>query len=1126
MLFGRFASLPGLSRVLTICLLIVATASLSPALFAQSITSGDITGTITDPSGAVLSMASLTLKNSATGTARTTSVNASGVYRFSLVPVGSYILTVAASGFQTTSKALDVAVSVTLTVDVQLAVATSSTSVEVSEAVATVQTENADLTTTFTSTQVADLPNPGNDMTAIAYTTPGLSMSTETGYGNFSALGLGGTANLFTINGMNDNDPYLNLNNSGATNLLLGANEVGEETVVLNGYSGEYGQLPGANVNIVTKTGQNAFHGNAIWYWDGRAMNANDFLNNASGVPRPFVNANQWAASIGGPVWKNHTFFFFDTEGLRVLIPTASTPVLIPSPAFQNATLTNLQATNPDAVPFFQQMFKLYNGAPGASGAVPTAGTCGDIPSNLPALDTALGDACASEFRANGHNLTHEALYAGRVDHNFSANDRAFVRLQRDSGVQATYTDLINSGFNADSYQPEMQGQIGETHIFGPNAVNSFILGAQYYKAIFGPGGGVGPQRQLFPITLWWFDGTGMTPLGGEDFAWEQGRNVTEYQMVDDFSLTKGSHSLKFGMNYHRNDVTDLSFGVYNDPFMAVLSTTDFYNGGPNTLMIAQSFPSASEQPIALYMLGLYAEDDWKVTRNLKINFALRADHNSNPVCQTDCFARLDAPFNAVDHDASIAYNQVIQTGLHQAYPATSNIVWEPRLGFAWSPNQKTVVRGGAGIFIDSFPAQIVDSFAQNTPEENTFSLIGGLVPGLPGNAYSIASGANQSLLSAFRSGGTLASIQASNPYFSVPNYNSSNGTVIQPRIYEWSLEVQQVLPWKLLLNVNYAGNHGVYLPVQNNGVNGYCPPSTCPNGFAGLPATPPDPRFLTVNQVQNAGLSSYNGLVASVQRSLSNGFQFQFGYMWSHSLDDISNGGFDAFTEDTNESQLSIENPFNIRKFNWGSSDYDVRSTITANYVWDNALRHLFHGGPNAVFGGWTVAGTVNYRTGLPFSVVDTGTTGTMNAFGLGSSSVNGPLLAWITGPGPSSCGKSATVSSCFADGQFAPSGSALSFSGFADQGRNEFRGPGYFDTDMNVTKYFTIHESAKLGIGAQFFNLFNHPNFDQPVNNIASSLFGQIIRTVGPPTSILGAFLGGDASPRIIQVKLSFQF
>jgi hypothetical protein len=233
-------------------------------------------------------------------------------------------------------------------------------------------------------------------------------MNTQGGFGNSSTFGLPATSNLFTVNGMNENDPFLNLNNSGATNLLLGQNDINQATVVNNGYSGQYGGLAGANVNYITKAGSNAWHGNATYWWNGRAMNANNFINNASGAARPFDNANQWAASFGGPIKKDKTFFFVDYEGLRVILPT-STPVNIPSPGFQAATLANLALNSPDSVPFYTQMFNLYQNAPGASRAQnilspgidvngnPTGNGCGSF--------NGLGDPgvpCALKFQSTG----------------------------------------------------------------------------------------------------------------------------------------------------------------------------------------------------------------------------------------------------------------------------------------------------------------------------------------------------------------------------------------------------------------------------------------------------------------------------------------------------------------------------------------------------------------------------------------------------------------------------------------------------------------------------------------------------------------------------------------------------
>ena len=268
---------------------------------AQSLTTGDITGTITDPSGAVLPNSTVTLQNNETGTTGTAGTNAQGVYRFALLLPGTYVVSASAKGFQGTERSATVNVGQATTVNIQLALAAATTTVEVSATGGTVQTESGDISTNLPPEQIADMPNPGNDLSYFVQTAPGATMNTQAGYGNSATNGISGTSNLFTVDGMNENDPFLNLNNSGATNLMLGSNDIREATVVNNGYSGQYGGLAGANVNYVTKSGTNHFHGDAEYFWNGSNMNANDWFNNHTATPRPFVNANQWAASLGGP---------------------------------------------------------------------------------------------------------------------------------------------------------------------------------------------------------------------------------------------------------------------------------------------------------------------------------------------------------------------------------------------------------------------------------------------------------------------------------------------------------------------------------------------------------------------------------------------------------------------------------------------------------------------------------------------------------------------------------------------------------------------------------------------------------------------------------------------------------
>jgi hypothetical protein len=1090
----------------------------------QSITSGDITGIVTDPSGAVVPNANVTLKNRDTGATQTRTTNAQGVYRFQLLNPGQYTVTASAPGFQTISQNTSVSVGQASQVNLQAAVASSSQTVEVTAEGGVVQTEPGNIATTFTPQQIANMPNPGNDLSYIVQTAPGAIMNTQAGYGNSAVYGLPATSNVFTVNGANENDPFLNLNNSGATNLLLGQNDVQTATVVSNGYQGQYGQLAGANVNYVTKSGTNNWHGNAMYFWNGRILNANNYFNNQSGTPRPFDNANQWAASIGGPIRKDKTFFFVNTEGLRVLLPTNQL-VRIPSPQFQAATLANIGATNPTAVPFYNQMFSLYNNAPGANRATPITSSsdptgCGGF-TGAGGLGTTV--PCASQFRSTAGNQTNEWLFSARLDQNFGNNDRLFAHFRTDHGLQATYTDPINSAFNGQSDQPQYEGQLNESHTFGSSAVNQFIVSASWYSAIFNVAN-LGQATSLMPFRLG-FTGNNFYSLGRDLNDWPQGRNVTQYGIVDDFSLQKGNHALKFGVNFRRDDVSDYSPGFGSIGYSASEDMTDFFNG--TSTFYQQNFPTRLRVPIALYDLGLYAQDEFGLRSNLKLTFALRADHNSNPVCQINCFARPASSFLAMPNDAAAPYNSAIRTGLHQALPNYQSISWQPRMGFAWNPhgtsgNNTTVFRGGIGLFADSFPATIADNFLANPPFNNTFQLTGQtLNSGATGVAGAAAS-ANAAFLNGFASGGTLASITAASPAFFPPTLYSAARLVHNPTYAEWNLQLQQAIGQKTSFNINYVGNHGWYNVSQNGGLNAYCD-ATCAAsggltpGFANLPLAPRDPRFSSVIEVQTNAISNYNGLTLSLTRRFAS-LQIQANYTWSHALDEISNAGFLPFNFNTNESILNPEDPYNVRR-NYGNADYDVRHYVNMNYTWTTPhLRGLV-----GVLADWTVSGNLYYRTGLPLTVVDSSATGTLNGFNYFTTGGYQVFANYLGGASPG-CTREAVASAsgndrpCFTTAAFTPA-----VAGYGNQGRNQFYGPRFFNTDLSVMKNFPIPkwESAKLGIGVQAFNILNHVNFDQPVADVADPSFGTIINTATTPTSAIGSFLGGDSSPRMLQVK-----
>src|SRR5580704_5772065 len=525
------------------------------SLWAQTSTTGAIAGVVTDPTAAVVPGVSITLKNVDTGSSASTTSNAQGSYNFPLLSPGNYSVSANGTGFKGTTKNVTVALGASVTANLELSISSQKETVEVTEEVTGVQTEDANIETNFNAQQISALPNPGNDLSAVALTAPGVVMNTTGGSvfggGNYEFFGLPSNSNVFTYDGANDNDPYFNINNSGATNLTLGLNDVQETSVVTNGYSGQFGGLAGANINYVSKSGTNAFHGNAEYWWNGRALNSNNYFRNQA---------------------------------------------------------------------------------------------------------------------------------------------------------------------------PEWQSQLSETHTFRTNKVNNFIASLQWYSALFTM---VNPtaEFQTLPQTVAFGDNS-LFNLNNDGTAFPQGRNVTQYGLVDDFSWTRGKHSFRFGVNFRRDDVSDHNFtGVI--PFVQESTLNDFAFGGvapvppggtPGGSILSQNFPLNTNVPIALYQLGWYASDEFKVTSNLKLTLSMRFDHLSNPACQTNCFQSLSGSFDNLNRTAPV--NQALTTGLHTAFPSVTSIVYQPKVGFAWSPfgARNTVVRGGFGIFSDAIPTGGIDDILTNAP--------------------------------------------------------------------------------------------------------------------------------------------------------------------------------------------------------------------------------------------------------------------------------------------------------------------------------------------------------------------------------------------------------------------------
>ena len=545
------------------------------------------------------------------------------------------------------------------------------------------------------------------------------------------------------------------------------------------------------------------------------------------------------------------------------------------------------------------------------------------------------------------------------------------------------------------------------------------------------------------------------------------------------------------------------------------------FNGG-NSIEQIQNFPTRPTQPLAVYTEGFYGQDSWKAMPNLTINGGIRFEHSSNPICVTNCFSRLAGDVSSLTGSTlDTPYNQLIRSGQHQAFNSFQTIAVEPRAGFAYSPfgvDSKTVIRGGFGMFADTFPAVIVTSLDTNAPTEVGFTIYGApMDPSVPGSASSLAASSNTAFQAGYASGGSFNSISASTPTFSAPTFTTINHKLFYPSYEEWSLQVEQQVAKSTSISVAYVGNHGYKEPVSNNDANAF--------GFFNLPAAQPIPSFTTITNVYSGASSNYNGLVASVVNR-SRYLTLQFNYAYSHALDEISNGGLSPLGGTGNGgSLLGLVNPLNLAS-NYGNADYDARNNVTGSYVFTVPYK----GGPRALTDGWEFAGTVFHHSGFPFSVVDSATSGSFAGNGFSSVLLADQLVGHLPRHCASIYKNDGSAVPCFTvagtpgvtNPDFGPA------TAFAQGRRNAFTGPGYTDTDLSILKSFRIPgwESAKFTVGAQFFNLFNHPNFALPSGNISDSNFGLSTGNVNPPTSILGSFLGGDASPRLIQFKGSFTF
>jgi Carboxypeptidase regulatory-like domain len=1136
------------------------------ALRSQGETTSAIVGQVNDASNAVVPGASVTITSRDTGLQRTVKTDAQGRFDFPQLKPGTYSVRTEATGFETQQNDSVLAgLGQKQTVNFTLKLSTAKLSVEVSGEPLLINPQNANTSTNLSAPALENLPNPGGDLTYPLQFSPGALVNTAgngndfvggtNGYGNVEFNGLPALSNGYIVDGLETNDPLTNLNSGLSTNLVLGLNSIAEVTVNTLSYEVDQGRYGAAQVNYVTKSGSNQFHGNLYELWNGSRFNAADFFTNSTpGNHKPRSTVNHFGGSLGGPVRHDKLFFFFDTEWVRIALPIV-TPTTVPTPALENyiwqqlplggtdSVTGSVYPASPQSVPFYRKLFSLY----GNTGGTPLAilGCPFDTGGGPPAIVND-GNGCANRQSVSHSSDDHEQVQTARVDYNLDENDALWFRFQADTGVQAAYTDPISAIFDAVSPQPLYSFAAGYTHVFTPQLVNYFNPGFSWYESLFGP---ANLQQTLaaFPIVL---QGIGanapFTTIGGLDNTWVQGRRASRFFINDNLAWSHGAHEFRFGTNTRIFRLNDYDFGEGTVPTVTYTTLPQFIYGVASTA--TQTFPVSANEPFHFLNLDLYAQDTWKVTKTFTWTFGLRNTLSSNPLNPHDQIARLAGSFGSISHNVNQPLSDAIQTGLGNIFQSTPWAILQPRTAIAWQFERNTLLRAGFGVFSDLLPGTIADVVGNNPPYVQTFQggLLGtaggvAIAPGVPNSAIDSVEAAHTSFSSGFPLGELSCSSTLANPATCLPPVNITavpSGKLHAPYFLQWSLGLEHQFGQNASVKAQYVGTSAVNQPYLTQ-VNGY--QTVCEGCFAPFPyLRPTDPRFGAVTQFSTGASSHYGGLQLSAIKRMGHGLMGQVNYTWSHCMDTVSNGGFLQF------SAGGILNPLpGELKRDYGPCDYDIRNNLNAQYVYE--LPSKFKKGWEAqALNGWQISGTVFWHSGIPFSVLST----PYSANGSGIVNGSGPQFASVVPgvplyehkpiPGVTQPGTvqwlnpNAFVSAVDPSTGACSGGDSAENCQFGNLGRNALRGPDFVWSDLYLTKWFRVTENVRLRFDTQFFNVLNHPNFALPSMVLAGipgkpatqTGFGALTYTTSPPTGLLGVGLGGDSTPRMIAFQLRLEF
>jgi hypothetical protein len=1080
-----------LLKKLVVFLLLFAT-----ALLAQTPTAS-LTGYVHDVSGAAIRSASITVRSTATGITHATRTDASGEYQFPQLPPAVYQVTASADGFQSEIQSgvvLEVAEHARTNFELKIGKVTES--VEVQSEAALTDTESAAVGSVIDNQKVLELPVNARTFYSLALLAPGVALPAQNstlGYrGGFDVAGSKETWNSFSLNGVDDNDEAIN-----GPGYRPSIDAIQEFKVLTGIYSAEYGRTSGGQVVVVTKSGGNAFHGDAFEFLRNQAFDARNYFNSIGTTP-PF-HRTQFGGILGGPIQKDKTFFFVNYEGLRLrqqyialsTVPTTAMAGITTPGVYDFRSLLTLATPVHVKNPYTGKDFITPNVITGAdldaNGNSVLAGTSGLLGTSLASfypkatLATATGSAPGNNYNFSAAGTEQLNEFAVKVDHTFSAQDSVFVNYNYfDDPTFVPTNNQCNPsnnipGFGCSDGLTTQLATISETHVFNPTLLNELRLNferfrqsgiqqdtADSFTGIPGASAGNFPNNTGLPVT----SVTGFGSLGGA-YNMPQQRFDNTYQVIDTLTYTYGHQTIKLGADLRRADSIDntVYYGRGALSFTGGASGYSFADlilGFPHT---TQREPTNSTVMRPFHDdVAFFLQDDWKLRPDLTINLGLRWEYDSPLRDYSDNLSSFIA-----------STGTIVQAGISGAPNHFSKEDWNnfaPRVGLAWQPYGKssTVVRAGFGVFYDVpvLLQQFVNVLSQY-PMRNP-------------QTYTATSASLLTLANPFPSANAPGSRTATGID---PNY-------ITPYVDEWSLGVQQTISKNAFFELTYVGSKGTKLPNETNinqailGSGGTATENSrrpYQSAFAGL-------TFGNVTYLQTEANSFFHSLQAKLQKNYSNGLSSLVAYTYGRSIDE-GPGGSDSSSDSSKALPQNSYAPHSER----GLSDFDVRQRLVISPVYDLPFGHnkkfLTSGTGAALAGGWRLAGIFQWQTGRPFTVYY----GTDNSYT--GENADRPNVAHNPNQNAPH-----TVSQWF-NTSTNPAFASATAGTFGNEKRNSIEGPGYTDLDFSVERTFALHEATQLQFRAESYDLANHPNFYNPnptTDTFGSGSFGKLSQAFDP--------------------------